>query len=633
MSSGSIAAKGRRAGKSPWVERLGRAGLVAKGVLYGVVAILAIDVALGSRKESPDKNGALRTIAEQPFGRALLGLLALGLAGYALWQLSLGDPRPRRRGRRREGTRQARRRAGPRGLVRRPLLADGVDARRQRQREQQRAAADGRHLRPHRRALPRLRGRARLPGAAAFNGYRAITCKFNKKLKQGEMSEAEEAAATGVGILGHLARAVVFGLIGVFLVKAAWEFDSKEARGLDGALLELAQQPYGGFLLGAVARRPARLRLLLLRAGALPPHLASYSRPMATIADGRTLPFDWYSNPDVLRLERERIFRSAWQYAGRADQVAEPGSFFTCDAGGVPVVVVRDKEAIAARVPERLPPSRLARLRGRGAGARRSSAPTTRGRTASTARSARRRAPSASSASTSRSSGSCPCRSTSGGRSSSSIRTPTHRRSQSTSASCRELVAAAGLDLDSLRFLKRSTSEYEANWKVCCENFLECYHCQVAHPAFSKVVDVSVDAYVLEQSATFSTPVRAGAREPGKATSTRAALSSAASSTSSGRTSRSTSCPATRTSRSARSSPIAAERTGRFLDYFVGPDVDDAWIADMLEFDNQVGAEDTVLVERVQKGLRSGGLEHGRLLLESERLIAHFQSQLVEALA
>ena len=72
--------------------------------------------------------------------------------------------------------------------------------------------------------------------------------------------------------------------------------------------------------------------------------------------------------------------------------------------------------------------------------------------------------------------------------------------------------------------------------------------------------------------------------------------------------------------------PLATERTGRFLDYFVGPDVDDAWIADMLEFDNQVGAEDTVLVERVQKGLRSGGLEHGRLLLESERLIAHFQS-------
>ena len=53
----------------------------------------------------------------------------------------------------------------------------------------------------------------------------------------------------------------------------------------------------------------------------------------------------------------------------------------------------------------------------------------------------------------------------------------------------------------------------------------------------------------------------------------------------------------------------------------------------MLAFDEQVGAEDTVLVERVQRGVRSGALEHGRLLLESERLIAHFQRLLVDALA
>ena len=63
---------------------------------------------------------------------------------------------------------------------------------------------------------------------------------------------------------------------------------------------------------------------------------------MATLADGRTLPFDWYSDPAVLRLERDRIFRRTWQYAGRAEQVAEPGAFFTCDLGGVPIVVVRD---------------------------------------------------------------------------------------------------------------------------------------------------------------------------------------------------------------------------------------------------------------------------------------------------
>ena len=70
MSTGTIAAKGRRAGQSPWVERLGRVGLIAKGVLYAVVGILAVKVALGGREESPDKSGALNTIAHQPFGGA-----------------------------------------------------------------------------------------------------------------------------------------------------------------------------------------------------------------------------------------------------------------------------------------------------------------------------------------------------------------------------------------------------------------------------------------------------------------------------------------------------------------------------------------------------------------------------------
>ena len=60
--------------------------------------------------------------------------------------------------------------------------------------------------------------------------------------------------------------------------------------------------------------------------------------------------------------------------------------------------------------------------------------------------------------------------------------------------------------------------------------------------------------------------------------------------------------------------PAGPERTARFLDYFVGPDVDEAWIAEMIAFDEQVGAEDTVLVERVQKGLRGGGLDHGHLM-------------------
>ena len=146
------------------------------------------------------------------------------------------------------------------------------------------------------------------------------------------------------------------------------------------------------------------------------------------------------------------------------------------------------------------------------------------------------------------------------------------------------LVDASGVDLGSLRFLKRASGdEYAANWKVCSENFLECYHCQVAHPDFSKVVDVSVDAYVLEESRTFS--CRRGPRRPRVSSIT----SSAPTSSRNG----STRCSSSTT----------------------------------------VGAEDRVLVERVRRGVRGGGVEHGRLMGDSERLIAHFQALLLDALA
>jgi len=254
MSTGTIAAKGRRAGQSPWVERLGRVGLVAKGVLYAVVGILAVKVALGGREESPDRQGALDAIAQQPFGRGLLVLLALGLVGYALWRLAQGFLDRDNEG---EDPKGLAKRAGAIARAGWYFLLAGltveriVDASSGGSSNEQKTTAGVFDL-PLGRYIVYAAGLAFL-GAAAFNGYRAVTCKFNKKLKTGEMGDAEEAAATGVGILGHLARMVVFALIGLFLLRAAWEFDPKEARGLDGALLEVSQQAYGGLLLGAVA--------------------------------------------------------------------------------------------------------------------------------------------------------------------------------------------------------------------------------------------------------------------------------------------------------------------------------------------------------------------------------------------
>jgi len=85
-------------------------------------------------------------------------------------------------------------------------------------------------------------------------------------------------------------------------------------------------------------------------------------------------------------------------------------------------------------------------------------------------------------------------------------------------------VAAAGVDLDSLRFLKRYEYEIEANWKISAENFLECYHCPVAHPGFSAVMDVSPDACHLEidgvRMSQHSPPRPEPLRPPHRATST-----------------------------------------------------------------------------------------------------------------
>ena len=255
-STGSIAAKGRRAGESPWVERLGRAGLVAKGVLYAVIGILAVKVALGARGADPDKEGALATIATQPFGKLLLGILAVGLAGYAVWRLSQGLLDRDDEG---DGAKGLAKRLGniSKGVlyavlcVLTTLKLVGADTKSEGGTQEDRATADLLGL-PLGRYLV-FAAAAGFIVAALFNGYRAVTCNFRKKLETHRMSEAEETAATGVGILGHLARFVVFGLIGAFLAKAAWEFDPQEAAGLDTALYEVARQPYGGFLLGTLA--------------------------------------------------------------------------------------------------------------------------------------------------------------------------------------------------------------------------------------------------------------------------------------------------------------------------------------------------------------------------------------------
>jgi choline monooxygenase len=350
---------------------------------------------------------------------------------------------------------------------------------------------------------------------------------------------------------------------------------------------------------------------------------------MAATATTRTIPWDWYVDPAVLRLEQERIFRRFWQYVGRADQVARPGAYVTAVAGEVPVVVVRGRDGELRGFVN------VCRHRGslvcEGEGVRETlQCPyhawtyDLDGRLRAAPRADREPA------FPKEELGLAPVAVSAWGPFVFVNPDPDAASLADTLGDLPERLAAAGIDVEALRFHTRARASYAANWKVCAENFLECYHCQVAHPGFSQVVDVSPDGYVLDESRWFSTqvgPVKEGWRGPFDPTGEvprgqfHFVFPNTTISVFPGRPNLSIGSIL----------PAGPERTERFLDYFFAPDVDDAWIAELLAFDDQVGAEDAALVERVQRGVRGGGAAEG-VLLESERLIAHFERLLVAEL-
>jgi hypothetical protein len=238
---------------SPWVERLGRVGLVAKAALYGIVGTLALAIPLGLGGKTTDRQGALRTVAEQPLGEVLLSALAVGFAGYAVWRFMQAFLDRDDEG---KGLKALAKRFSyfARGLLYAATafiavaLIIGIGSGPSDEREEAAMVLDW----PYGTWIVGGIGAAFLI-AGAYNLYRSLTQKFRKHLREHEMPRAERQWAIVVGVAGHAARAVVFSLIGAFLVKAAVQFDPREAIGIDGALRKLVEQPYGEALLGVVA--------------------------------------------------------------------------------------------------------------------------------------------------------------------------------------------------------------------------------------------------------------------------------------------------------------------------------------------------------------------------------------------
>ncbi len=194
----------------------------------------------------------------------------------------------------------------------------------------------------------------------------------------------------------------------------------------------------------------------------------------------------------------------------------------------------------------------------------------------------------------------------------------------------------AGLELDALRFHSHHELEIRANWKVALENYLECYHCPVAHPGFSKVIDVSPDAYRLEVHESYTSqlgPVRAAAVE-GNGKAPYDARGDVAQSQYHHLWPNTTINigPGVPNVSVERWLPLAPELTLEVTDYWFAADADPAWIDEYLAFDGQVAREDTDLVVSVQEGLASGMVQQGRLMLEAETLIHAFHQRVYGAL-
>jgi choline monooxygenase len=344
----------------------------------------------------------------------------------------------------------------------------------------------------------------------------------------------------------------------------------------------------------------------------------------------RTLPYSWYADPEILRREYERIFRPAWQYAGHTGEAPEPGTFFASRASRTPVVVTR------ARDGELRAFLNVCRHRGHqvveGAGRRETLQCPYHAWTYGLDGSLRSAPRAEELADFDRSElGLCRVAVDTWGPFVFVNIAPEPEPLTDALGSMPAQVAELGLDVDALVFYKRWETEVEANWKVVCENFLECYHCSVAHPQLADLLDVSADAYALSTDGRLSSQ-----RGPTRETSaTRMHLD--------GELPRGqfhflwpnlgvNMFPGRPNISIGPIVPVSPDRTYRFLDYFFGADVDQPWIDELLAFDDQVGIEDRALVEGAHRGIASGALEHGYLMGRSEQLIGHFQALTREAL-
>jgi hypothetical protein len=244
----TVDGRARAAKNSRWLDRAARFGLVCRGVLYVLIGILALRVSFGSGSREADDSGAISTLADQPFGMVALWLLLVGFVALGLWQLAeagFGSGALQRA--------EAAGRVGIYGILAASLgtlLLAGQDVK----------SGDA-QARDFTARIMELPGGQLITGAAgvgvfglgAYWAYRGVSRRFLRDLHTEQMGSRARSVVSVLGLVGYLARALVAGLAGVFLMHAAIQFDPDEAKGVDATLRSFADTPAGPWLLTAVA--------------------------------------------------------------------------------------------------------------------------------------------------------------------------------------------------------------------------------------------------------------------------------------------------------------------------------------------------------------------------------------------
>jgi hypothetical protein len=231
------------------VERLGRVGLLARGATYILIGYIALQMAFGDTARSASQTGAFHTVASQPFGQAVLWIIAAGLFGYALWQLIAAF----------QVHDQSDSKAwGKRALF---LVKTGIYLVLAWTAGSIAASAGSSGGTSMTADIMKSDAGRLLIGAVGVAivitglvlAWKGWTTDFEKKLKREQMSPSTYRTIRTLGKVGYLARGVVFTLFGILVIYSAVTFAPQKASGIDEALQEIAQAPAGPILLTLVA--------------------------------------------------------------------------------------------------------------------------------------------------------------------------------------------------------------------------------------------------------------------------------------------------------------------------------------------------------------------------------------------